>query len=577
MFAAVVREHGERPAQRIRVGDDWRTWTYAQFGARVEQLAGWLIDQGVEPGDRVAIFSGNRPEWHVADFACLYVGAVSVPIFANSSPEQIAHVLTDSGTRLIFVGTQQQHRLFTEAGVDIPAVGLTRVNGLACLDDLAAATDRSDEIERRRAAADDDEVMTLIYTSGTTGVPRGVMLTHRNFTYQIDAINGLYDVGAQDQSVCFLPLAHALERIWSYYVVSRGALNTFCLDPRAIAELLLQARPNLLISVPKLYEKVYATAQERVADSALKRAVFRWALHVGGRLQHAYRKGAQPSPLLRAQLPLADRLVLRSVREAVGGPKKVLISGGAPLRIEVEEFFSACGLLLGQGYGLTESGPMMTYFSPTTFKLGTVGYPTPDGELKIGAGGELLYRGPNVMKGYWNDPEATAAAIDADGFLHTGDVGYIDAQGYVTITDRLKDIIVTVNGKNVAPQLIEGLLLTDPLFEYAVVLGNNRPYLTLLAQPTRDGLEALGRQLQLQWQSLDELLERSEILDEVRRRVQAQTAKLASFEQIRDLRLTLDAISPEAGTLTPTLKVRRREVERRFAHVIDEMYVRLHR
>lgn len=265
------------------------------------------------------------------------------------------------------------------------------------------------------------------------------------------------------------------------------------------------------------------------------------------------------------------------MREAVGGPKKVLISGGAPLRIEVEEFFSACGLLLGQGYGLTESGPMMTYFSPTTFKLGTVGYPTPDGELKIGAGGELLYRGPNVMKGYWNDPEATAAAIDADGFLHTGDVGYIDAQGYVTITDRLKDIIVTVNGKNVAPQLIEGLLLTDPLFEYAVVLGNNRPYLTLLAQPTRDGLEALGRQLQLQWQSLDELLERSEILDEVRRRVQAQTAKLASFEQIRDLRLTLDAISPEAGTLTPTLKVRRREVERRFAHVIDDMYVRLHR
>lgn len=575
MLAAVVDAHAARPAQRVREGDGWRSYSYADFGRRVERLAAWLIEQGVQPGDRVAIFAPNYPEWHVADFATLYAGAIVVPIFANSSSDQVAHILRDSGAATVFVGDSRQAKLLAATGIDgLRVASMTAVDGLALLDELAADAPDLAEVARRRDGATLDDTMTIIYTSGTTGQPRGAMLSHRAFAYQIDAINGLYDVDDHDQSLAFLPLAHALERIWSYYVVSRGALNTFNPDPRKIAELLPLARPNLLISVPKLYEQVYATAWGSVADDPLKKRILTWALGVGAGLQRYYRSGQQPPLALRAQLPLADKLVLKNIRDAVGGPKKVLISGGAPLRHEIEEFFSACGLLLGQGYGLTESGPMMTYFSPTSYKFGTVGYCTPGGELKIGADGEILYKGPNVMQGYWNNPEATKAAIDADGFLHTGDVGKIDEDGYLVITDRLKDIIVTSGGKNVAPQPIEGLLRTDPFFEYAVVLGNNRPYLTMLVQPTREGLESLGRSLQLQWGSIEELVERSEVLDEVKRRAAQATSVLPSFEQVKDVRLLLDQFTQEAGTLTPTLKIKRREVEQRFAQVIDDMYAR---
>ena len=574
MLFDAARDFADLPAHRLREGDGWRTWTYAEVGDRVGAFARWLIEQGVQPGDRVALLSGNRPEWQVADFAIMAVGALTVPLYASSSADQVAHIIADSGAQLAVVRGRHEAALVAGAGVtkivtldpvpdhdQLDACGPARPDSVAGLDARLAATQLGD-------------LATVIYTSGTTGQPRGVMLAHRAFAYQIDAINGLYDVGPGDSSVCFLPLAHALERIWSLYVTSRGALNTYCTDPRRIAELLPLAKPNLLISVPRLYEKVYATAHQRVAESPAKKAVLRWALHVGGQLQRAYRKGKQPSPLPTSQLPIADRLVLRSIRDAIGGPKKVLISGGAPLRLEIEEFFSACGVLLGQGYGLTETGPMMTYFSPTTYKLGTVGYCTPGGEIRIADGGEICYRGPNLMRGYWNDPGATDAAIDADGWFHTGDVGYLDAQGYLVITDRLKDIIVTSGGKNVAPQAIEGLILTDSLFEYAVVLGNDRPYLTMFVQPTRDGLEALAEQLQVRWKDAEELVADNVVVDEVKQRIDALTSRLPGHAQIRDVRVMLDTFTQDNDLLTPTLKVKRREVERRFAELIDEMSAR---
>jgi long-chain acyl-CoA synthetase len=296
---------------------------------------------------------------------------------------------------------------------------------------------------------------------------------------------------------------------------------------------------------------------------------------VGGQCQRAYRKGKKPSPYWSAQLPLADKLVLSSIREAMGGPKTVMACGGAPLRLEVEEFFSACGMLICSGYGLTEASPLVSFNCPSAFKLGTAGRVVRGSELRIGPESEIWFRGPNVMASYWNNPEATAACLDDDGWLHTGDVGYVDTDGFLVITDRLKDLIITSTGKNIAPAPIEGLLMADPLFEQAVLLGDNRPFLTLLVSPSMPHLEDLAARLQVSFADRSELLNHPEIIAEVRARVTEMTQKLAHHEQIRDLRILLEEFSQDNGLLTPTLKVKRREVENRFSQLIDDMYVKL--
>lgn len=575
----VAARHPDRVATRVRNQDRWVTRTFGELMGDVRALAAAFVADGLQPGDRVALFSGNRPEWTITDLAVVMAGASLVPLYQTSTEPQIRHMLADSGARwAVVAGESEWGRLASVRG-DLPA--LERVFAIDPLPDadpdvvtlgsLIGRDAPQGPVDDRIAAQGPDDVMTIIYTSGTTGTPKGVLLTHRAYLHQFAAIDANWDIAPDEHSLCFLPLSHSLERIWTYYVLSRGCMNTYVTDPKTIADMLVLARPTMLVSVPKLYEKVYATAHARVADSPAKRQVLRWALRVGGKLQHAYRKGAAPSPFWRVQLPLADRLVLRSIRDAVGGPKSLLVSGGAPLRREVEEFFSAAGLLLGQGYGLTESGPMVTIYSRRRFKLGTVGYPIPGSEFRLGEGGELLVKAPSLMAGYWNDAEATARVLK-DGWLHTGDIGYVDTDGFVMITDRLKDLIITDNGKNIAPGPIEAQLASDPLIEYAVILGDNRPCLTLLVQPSLPDLEALAASLRLTWHRTEDLLREPQVVAELRRRVAAATDKLAAHEQIREMRVLWDEFTQDNGLLTPTLKVRRREVEKRFAGVIDDMY-----
>ncbi len=583
MFAEAVAVHGPRVATRIRRGSQWVTQTYDDLAAQVRRFAGRLIDLGVQPGDRVAIFSVNRPEWTASDLACLSVRAVPVPLYPTSTPEQARHILRDSGTSIAIVAGATEVGRISEIWDDLPelrrviafdepATTDPRVTTLAA--ELAAAPADLEEVDRRRAQASAEDLASLIYTSGTTGDPKGVMLTNRGFTFQVGVLNRFFDITPEDHSLCFLPLSHALERAWTYVVLNNGCMNTYVPDARKVAEAMVEARPTMLVSVPRLYEKVFLAAHEKVADSPAKKAIFSWALRVGGRNQHAYRKGRIPSPWWRAQLPLADRLVLGSVRAAMGGPKTVMACGGAPLRKEIEEFFSSCGMLLLQGYGLTEASPLVSFPSPAAFKFGTVGRVVTGGEIRIAEQGEICYRGANVMTGYWNNPEATATAI-RDGWLHTGDVGYVDTDGFLVITDRIKDLIITSTGKNIAPAPIEGLLLADPLFEHAVLLGDNRPYLTLLVAPSFPQLEGLAKQLQVTWSHRDELLNHPAIVEEVKRRVGALTAKLAKHEQIKDLRILFEEFTQENGLLTPTLKVKRREVEQRFGQLIEDMYARI--
>ncbi|MBA3019718.1 long-chain fatty acid--CoA ligase [Propionicimonas sp.] len=577
MFARSVVKFADEPAVRISDGEGWQVTTYAELGEKARKLAARLIDRGLAPGDRVALFSANRPEWTLVDLACAYAALVSVPLYATSAPEQLRHIVADSGARLIFVAGAREADIVAQVRDALPELEavitlLPTPEAITLDDELAAAPEDTSAVDLRVAAASPDDLATIIYTSGTTGEPKGVMLSHRGFTHQVWALKRFYNIGPGDISLCFLPLSHALERAWSYMVLASGCLNTYVADPRDVAHQMVLAQPNLMVSVPRLFEKVHNTALERVAGSSLKQKIMAWALKVGTEYHDALRSPKRPGRLLTVRLNIADKLVLHSVRDAMGGPKKVLACGGAPVRRDVEEFFYGCGLMMAPGYGLTEASPLVTFPPPADYKFGNVGKVMPGGELRIADSGELLYRGPNMMLGYWNRPEDTATTI-RDGWLHTGDIGEFDGD-YVRITDRIKDLIVTSNGKKVAPAPIEGLLASDPLFEYTLVLGDNRPYLTLLVAPSLPHLEEIGKQLQLTWAKGEELLNNPEVIAEIKRRIAALTEKLPSHEQIHDLQVLLEGFTQENGMLTPTLKVKRKEVERRFAQLVDDMYAR---
>lgn len=595
MFRATVANHGFRPATRVRQGGQWIIRTYVETGRRVAGLArafvtpGLLTEDGLQRGDRISLFAGNCPEWIEADLAGMTIGVIPVPIYPTSTPDQIVHIVTDAGVRVIVTAGPKELDRILEARDQMPGLetvilinpadqvgdhdGLT-VLSLEQVRQAGVSEEIQTVVEERMGQSCPDDVAALIYTSGTTGEPKGVMISHRAALAELQALDAFFDVTPADHSLSFLPLSHALEWGWSMAVIRHGCLNTFVPNPKTISAMLAEVRPTLFVSVPKLYEQVMSVAREKVSDSPAKLKIFEWSIRIGREWWQAEQEGRRPSVSLRARHGVADRLVLKAIRDAIGGPKTVLAAGGAPLRKEVEEFFAACGLLVCQGYGLTEASPLVSFNSPGGYKFGTAGRPLVGSQMTTTEDGEILYRGPNVMKGYWKAPEATAAAIE-DGWLHTGDIGHIDEDGFLVITDRLKDIIVTLNGKNISPQPIENSLMKDPLFEHAVLLGDNRPCLTLLVKPSLPQVEELAERLHITSMTGPEMLRSEELAEEIRRRVAEITEKLPHQEQIRDLRVLWDEFTTDNGLLTPTLKVRRREVEKRFTEIVEEMYARL--
>lgn len=595
MFRATVANHGFRPATRVRQGGQWIIRTYVETGRRVAGLArafvtpGLLTEDGLQRGDRISLFAGNCPEWIEADLAGMTIGVIPVPIYPTSTPDQIVHIVTDAGVRVIITAGPKELDRILEARDQMPGLetvilinpadqvgdhdGLT-VLSLEQVRQAGVSEEIQAVVEERMGQSCPDDVAALIYTSGTTGEPKGVMISHRAALAELQALDAFFDVTSADHSLSFLPLSHALEWGWSMAVIRHGCLNTFVPNPKTISAMLTEVRPTLFVSVPKLYEQVMSVAREKVSDSPAKLKIFEWSIRIGREWWQAEQEGRRPSVSLRARHGVADRLVLKAIRDAIGGPKTVLAAGGAPLRKEVEEFFAACGLLVCQGYGLTEASPLVSFNSPGGYKFGTAGRPLVGSQMTTTEDGEILYRGPNVMKGYWKAPEATAAAIE-DGWLHTGDIGHIDEDGFLVITDRLKDIIVTLNGKNISPQPIENSLMKDPLFEHAVLLGDNRPCLTLLVKPSLPQVEELAERLHITSMTGPEMLRSEELAEEIRRRVAEITEKLPHQEQIRDLRVLWDEFTTDNGLLTPTLKVRRREVEKRFTEIVEEMYARL--
>jgi long-chain acyl-CoA synthetase len=584
MLRASAREHADQTAMRYEVDGEWQTVTYRELDDKIRAVGSALLELGIRPGDKIGIFSPNRPEWTIADFAALSVGAVSVAIYATHTASDAEYLARDADLRLVFVGEQEQYdkvRSFIDGldqletiivfDEDVAVEGADTV----LFDDFVErgrASESQTEIDARLEEIDGDDVATLIYTSGTTGPPKGVMLTHANFFHQFEAVDDRFVVGPSDRSLCFLPLSHAYERTWSFYVFRCGAENNYVSEPKRVADYLSEVKPTVMVSVPLLYEKIYAAAHARIETaSESRRQLFQWALKIGKRYHHKHYAGEAVGPVLTVEHAVADRLVLSKIRDIMGGPKNFLSAGGAPLSKEVEEFFFAAGLLVCQGYGLTETAPMVTCNAPGAFRFGTVGRPVRDVDVRIGDQGEILVRGPNVMKGYYNKPEATREAF-VDGWLRTGDIGELDEDGYLRVTDRIKDLIITHGGENIAPQHIETVLKLDPYIDQVIAVGDERKFLTAIIVPEFHALTEYAREHDIPFETLTDLVHRPEIRDFYRAHIEQCSANLAPYERIKEFTLLDHELTQEDGEVTPTQKVKRKVIADRYADRIEEMY-----
>lgn len=569
---------------RRKVGGVWQSITYREMDERIRMAAKALLELGIRPGDKVGIFSSNRPEWAIADFAILSIGAVSVAIYATETAKGVEYLVRDAEIRLVFAGGQAQHdrvKSCIAAQEQLQTIVVFDDDVVIAGDDTIRFGDfmdrgrvsaREGEIDAYLERASADDVATLIYTSGTTGAPKGAMLTHANFFHQFIAIDDRFVVGPADRSLSFLPLSHAYERCWSFYVFRCGAENNYISDPKRVVEFLAEVKPTVMVSVPLLYEKIYAAAQAKLeTSSAFKRRLFAWAVRIGKRYHEKKLAGRGVGAMLAIEHRVADGLVLARIRALLGGPKNFLSAGGAPLSQAIEEFFFAAGLLLCQGYGLTETSPMITCNSPRDFKFGTVGKPVRDVEVRIGEAGEILVRGPNVMKGYYKKPEETRRAF-VDGWLRTGDVGEIDADGFLRVTDRIKDLIITHTGENVAPQHIETVLKADPYTDHVIALGDKRKFLTAIIVPKFSALEEYARAHGIPFSTRAELVHRPEIIELYRTRIDELSEDLAPHERIKGFTLLDHELTEEGEELTPTQKIRRKVVVSKYSGLIDEMY-----
>lgn len=578
MIRRSCEEYVDLPALGFFTDEGWKTHSYREMGEWIDSVARSLIQLGVEVGDRVAIFSPNRAEWTVADLSVAAVGAVSVPIFATSTAAQAAHILSDADVATAFAAGPAERQLLVEATGDRPLRIVTFDEGasgepwIGAMGDPGRDSVAATELDRRVAVGEADGIASLIYTSGTTGPPKGVMLTHANFAHQSRSVAAHFDVGPGDRSLCFLPLAHVYERTWTAHQLACGSCNYYLENPRDVITALGQVRPTVMVSVPRLYEKIHHAVLNRANNApTLRRKLFTWGLGVGYKAAEHRRAGRSLGLGFALQHMVADRLILSKIRDVVGGDKKFFSAGGAPLAREIEEFFHAAGLLICQGYGLTESSPMATCNTPSCFRFGSVGKAVPECEVKIGKGDEILVRGPNIMLGYLNLSEETAAVL-AGGWLHTGDQGRFDDDGFLFITGRIKDLIITSGGKNIAPQQIESAVGRDSMIEQVAVLGDRRRYITALVVPNFEALEDWAAEQDLGASSREELVKRPEVLALIAKRIEAQSVDLAHYERIKKFTLLPRELTIEGGELTPTLKVRRRVVDEHFGVLIEKMY-----
>jgi long-chain acyl-CoA synthetase len=573
-----------------KVGKEYVGMTYHELRELTENFAAGLRTLGVERGDKVGIVSENRIEWVVSDFAIIGMGGIDVPIFPTMTSAQESYIFNHCEAKIIIVSNKfQLNKLLKVRGE------LTKLEYIIVMNDdvetdepnvlkfadvvrsgasSMAQAERSAWFESQSALSNPEDLITLIYTSGTTGNPKGVMLTNTNLVSNVEGSSDAIDIGEKDVLLSFLPLCHAYERTTGYYTLfACHATVAFAVSIETVAENMKEVRPTYMTAVPRLFERIQGrimTAIEK--DTPAKQRIFHWAMSVGKGYVELKFAGKKPSPVLSAQYALADRLVFGKIRERTGGRLRAFISGGAALPKELAEFFSAAGITILEGYGLTESSPVLTVTRAAAPAIGTVGKPLFNVQIKIAEDGEILAKGPNVMRGYLHDDEATQSVIDHEGWLHTGDIGVINEAGNLVITDRKKNIFVSSGGKNIAPQPIENTLTQSRFIDQIVLLGDKREYCTALIVPDFEYVQEYATMNGLAYSDTFSLLQSDALLQAIQRDVDTLQANFAKFEKVRKFTLMERAFTVEDGEITPKLNVRRHIVEKKFSDRIEKMY-----
>jgi long-chain acyl-CoA synthetase len=587
LFFDAVARHDKPNALQAKVNGVYQPISSRALAERVRRVALGLAELGIDAGDRVAIFSENRPEWAIADYACITASLTDVPLYPNLPPEQAAYIIRDSGAVAIFVSDAAHAARIADVRAKLPGLkhvitfAADRHAGadltLAELEAKGATVDdeaRRTEYRARAARVQPDDVATLIYTSGTTGEPKGVMLTHDNLYSNVtaSAIQIPFDTNG-DVGLSFLPLSHIFERMAGHYLMFHVGCSIAYAESMDTVPIDMQTvRPTLVLSVPRLYEKMYARVLENaLSGGALKQRIFFWARGVAERWADVKLAGGQPTGLLAMQYKLAQKLVFSKLRARTGGRLRYFVSGGAPLAPEINKFFYAAGLVILEGYGLTETSPVISVNTPAAFRIGTVGKPLPGVDVAIAGDGEILTRGPHVMKGYFNKPDATREAIDPEGWFHTGDIGELN-DGFLAITDRKKDLIVTAGGKKVAPQPLENKVKTNKYVAQAVMIGDKRKFPSMLIVPNFDQLERWAAKRNIAWTDRAQLLRMPTIQAKIEKEVNEELAGAAHFELPKKIGLVEHDFSIERGELTPTQKVKRKVIDKNYKALIDSLY-----
>ena len=570
-------------AQMFKAGDHWESISSAEVLRRIAGLANALNELGVKKGDRVGLFSGNRPEWHIADFAILGLGAVSVPVYFNESPERMAYILNHSGCKVVFAaGAVQAERVLAAreklktVEQVIVAGGLKHLAGeYLRYESLIAAAGENEVREYRLRAreATGEQLATIIYTSGTTGEPKGVMLTHNNLSSNsVDSRTEMQLSPADDLALSFLPLAHVYERMMDYVFLFEGVAIAYVEVIDHVPQAMLEVHPTIISGVPRVFEKLYARVMEQGHQTTgFRRKVFDWAMGVAQRSIPWRAYGGSASPGLRLQWALANLLVFSKIRAGLGGRPRVVFSGGAPLAKEIIEFFCAAGIPIYQGYGLTETSPIVTSNYPHN-RLGSVGRPIRNVEIRIAEDGEILVKGPCVMEGYYLRPQETQEAIGEGGWLRTGDIGYLDADGYLYITDRKKELLKTAAGKFVAPQPIENSLKTSPYILNAAVVGDKRRFVSALIVPNFASVAAAARAAGVELKSNEEIAASPWTHTLIEKEIARLTPNLAQYETIKRFALLPEDFTFDNGSLTYTMKLKRRVIGERYRELIERLY-----
>jgi long-chain acyl-CoA synthetase len=561
-----------------KVGGKYQPVSTAELVDRVRRLAKALEELGVQPGDRVALMAENGPHWPIVDFAALCIGAVLVPIYPTLLPDQSSYIAKNCGAKVVVAETASHLEGFLAHAHDLPDVqqfvlikGESADPRVVSLDSLLSRGTGADpaRFEEKARAVKPDDLATFIYTSGTTGTPKGVMLTHRNIASNVVSALQLVAIKGEYTALSFLPLSHSFERTVDYCYFYLGCTIAYAESVSTVAQNLQEVKPQIFVSVPRVYEKVLAKVQEGVASgSPIKQKIFGWAVGVG--------RNALPKRLKLqsggVQLSLADKLVFSKIQERLGGKFLFALSGGAPLARDVAEFFWGAGIPIYEGYGLSETAPVLTVNAPGAVKLGTVGRALSEVELRIAPDGEILAKGPNIMKGYWNMPEATAEVIDSEGWFHTGDIGEVDPDGFLRITDRKKELIINAYGKNIAPAPIENSLKSSRFIGQAVVIGDRRKFLSALLVPDFEALKPWAERQGIGAGSNKDLIQDARVRALISQEVANVNSGLASFEKIVAWDLLPEEWTLETGELTPTQKVKRRVINQKYGDILERLY-----